>query len=518
MFFRSWLNIPEIKSPHKLILTAILILAAFIYFYNLGRESLTTDEYFSFYLARQPLKNIIFGHQTTSNPNTIPPLYEILLHFWIKIFGVSAFAQRALSAALGITSVYLMYRMGSLLFNLPSGLISAFFASLSFSWFTFFRQNRCYGLFICLALLSFYLFFYLLKNKQSKSCLPILIITNIALVYTNYFGFLIILSQMIMGILEVRDNVWFFKRIMLACFWVILAYLPWYTNLLYDIKKEPLLSVKIYYSQLELRLLSIVITFFADFHIRWEPLLTLLYLPFIARGWVRLHKEKSEGSRYLSLLPFIVYLVNFAIIYSFTLSDRIRYYAAFSFPLFFLLGLGVQKINTRRWQKVILLLFFIFVFVFNFSDFHDFFTRPLNEDWKKATQYIKHVPEYKDKNMIFLFQTRYNPPVFAYYYWDKQVADALIDNIVNYQNYDDDLLAIDTAHKIYLLSEEISDKRLLEKIGAFPDDAWIWLFRYHEPNTSFYLRIHGKEKYFLHQVPLNQELPEINLYLFKRIK
>jgi 4-amino-4-deoxy-L-arabinose transferase-like glycosyltransferase len=523
MFFRNGLKRLERKTAYRLILIAILILAAFIYLYNLGRESLTTDEYFSFYLARQPLAKVIFGHQSSSNPNTIPPLYEIILHLWLKIFGISEFAQRSLSACLGILSVYLIYRLAGLLFNIPTGLISALFASLSLSWFTFFRQNRCYSLLICLSLLSFYLFFYLLKNKKSRLALPFLIITNIALAYNNYFGFLVILCQVIFALLEAKGNMAGFKKILFMCLCVALAYGPWYANLLYDIKKEPLLSIKIPDPQLHMRLFAIFITFFADFHIRWEPLLLLFYLAFIVRGWKRLRREKDENLRYLSLFLFMVYPVTFAVVYWVTLSYRVRYYSTFSFPLFILLSLGMQKITLRPFKKMLLLLVCLFIFVLNFADFRDFFAYSLNEDWRGAAQYIKRIPGYKNKNMVFLFQTKYNSPVFAYYYWDKRIADAFMNNITDYQNYENDLLAmnsqqLNSQHRVYLISEQINDKRLFEKIGAFADDTWIWLFRYHEPSASFYLQINNKDNYFLHQIPLNPELPQINLFLFKRIK
>jgi len=167
---------------------------------------------------------------------------------------------------------------------------------------------------------------------------------------------------------------------------------------------------------------------------------------------------------------------------------------------------------------MLLLLVCVLVFVLNFSDFRDFFAYPLNEDWKGAAQYIKQVPGYKNKNMVFLFQTKYNSPVFAYYYWDKRTADIFMNNITDYKNYEDDLLAMNSGQRVYLISEQIDDKRLFEKIGAFPDDAWIWLFRYHEPNSSFYLYINNRDKYFLHQIPLNPEFPQINLFLLKRIK
>lgn len=519
MFYKSMAAIQNNKEKiYKLILLAILISSAFIYLFNLGRESLFTDEYFSFYLARQPLKQILLGHQSSTNPNTIPPLYETILHFWLKIFGMSAFTQRSLSALLGVLGVFLMYRLTRLLCDTPTGLIASLFASLSFSWFSFFRQNRCYSLFICLTLLSFHLFFQLYKNKKQRSALIFLTITNIALVYTNYFGFLAILCQIIFGLLEAKKNTALIKKVFLMCLWVAFAYGPWYANLIYDIRREPLMSIKIYYPQLYLRILSIISVFFTDFHFRWEPVLTLIYIPFIVRGWLRLYRQRDNYARYLFLLPFIVYCLTFSIIYSFTLSDRIRYYAAFSFPLFILLAVGMRNINTRGIRKIFLLLIFSFISVFNFTDFREFLTYSLNEDWKLAAQYVKQISDYKNKNMVFVFQTKYNPPVFAYYYWDTKVADTFINNIPDFQNYEGDLSAVNTKHRIYLISEEANDKRFFEKIGLFPDDTWIWLFRYHDPLASFYLRIYNEDKYFLHQFPLNPELQQIDLYLLKKIK
>ncbi|MGE5197797.1 MAG: glycosyltransferase family 39 protein, partial [Deltaproteobacteria bacterium] len=109
---------------YALCLIAILIFSAFLYFYRLGNESLTTDEYFSLHVARQPLNAIIFGHEKTSNPNTIPPLYEIIMHFWLNVFGASEFAQRSLSAVFGIMSVYMLYRLARLLLDTQTGLLA----------------------------------------------------------------------------------------------------------------------------------------------------------------------------------------------------------------------------------------------------------------------------------------------------------------------------------------------------------------------------------------------------------
>ncbi|MCJ7826492.1 hypothetical protein MUP56_02660, partial [Patescibacteria group bacterium] len=54
-------------------------------------QSFWRDEAFSVLLAQQPL-SVIF--QKTS---VEPPIYYMLLHFWIKFFGTSEIAARSLS-------------------------------------------------------------------------------------------------------------------------------------------------------------------------------------------------------------------------------------------------------------------------------------------------------------------------------------------------------------------------------------------------------------------------------------
>ncbi len=503
---------------HKLYLIIILILAGGIYFYNLDKESFLTDEYFSLYKAELPLKEIIFGHQKETNPNTLPPLYEIIMHFWLKIFGTGEFPQRSFSAFLGIVSVYIIYRLSRLLFDEKTGLLVCLFASLSFSWFSFFRQNRCYGLFICLTLLSFYLFFYYLKNKQSGLSFAILIITNICLAYTHYFAFLVVSIELLLSTLEVRRNVRWVTDILLVCIWVIFAYIPWYPNLFHDINREPLMNIKIYYSGLGLQLYSIATLLFADFHIEWDPLLTLLYIPLLVIGWIKLNKAGTTKFRHLPLCLALIFLLPFITIYSITLSDRLRYYTPFSFPLFMLLALGIQQINQRKFGRVILLPILVFAATFNIIDFYDFFHNPLHENWKQATQYIKQIPDYENKEMAFVFQTKYNPPVFAYYYWDKKTAASFIDNIANLESYEKDLSAVGAKHKIYLITDDPRKESFLERLDLFPEDTWIWIFRYHDYLSPLYIRLRNNGRYFFHQIPFNPEMPQIDLFLLKKIK
>ena len=115
-------------------------------------------------------------------------------------------------------------------------------------------------------------------------------------------------------------------------------------------------------------------------------------------------------------------------------------------------------------------------------------------------------------------QTKHNPPVFAYYYWDKKTAASFIDNITTLESYEKDISTINTKHKVYLLDANPRDKDFIEKLALFPDNTWIWIFRYHDYFSPLYIRLGSDGRYFFHQITLNKELPQIDFFLLKKIR
>jgi len=174
-------------------------------------------------------------------------------------------------------------------------------------------------------------------------------------------------------------------------------------------------------------------------------------------------------------------------------------------------------VGKARFGKFILLAVAVCGVTFNISNFRDFFRFPLHENWRYAVQYIKKIPNYENEKMIFVFQSKYNPPVFGYYFWNDRVAGSFIDNIVTLEDYSKDLQAIDTKHKIYLMSERDEDG-FFTKLKSFPDDAWIWVFRYHYYFYPLYMRLKNNGDYFFHQVPINPKIKQMDLFLLKKIK
>jgi mannosyltransferase len=152
----NWINIT---------LLLILVLAAFLRFYRLDAQSLWADEGNSVSLSGRSLDHITAG----AAHDIHPPLYYYLLHFWMRVFGNSEFAVRALSALLGTVLVYLTYLLGRHLSDYWLGLVAAFLSAISPFQVYYSQEARMYILLATLSALSVYSFVRFLEAEAAKT-------------------------------------------------------------------------------------------------------------------------------------------------------------------------------------------------------------------------------------------------------------------------------------------------------------------------------------------------------------
>ena len=100
---------------------SITILHAFTKFLFIGQESLYTDEPYSIFYAQQSLKAIYNQCLQDSNP----PLYLFILHFWIKLFGISSVAAKSLSVVANIGTALLIIAFAKKYLNTTSLIIAS---------------------------------------------------------------------------------------------------------------------------------------------------------------------------------------------------------------------------------------------------------------------------------------------------------------------------------------------------------------------------------------------------------
>ncbi|MBK7896066.1 MAG: glycosyltransferase family 39 protein [Anaerolineaceae bacterium] len=80
---------------------------------NLGRDSLWLDEAISYLAAQLPVTQI--ANNTLQDPH--PPLYYLLLHFWLQLVPDSDTAVKLLSALFGILLIPAIYFLSQQLFH-----------------------------------------------------------------------------------------------------------------------------------------------------------------------------------------------------------------------------------------------------------------------------------------------------------------------------------------------------------------------------------------------------------------
>jgi mannosyltransferase len=145
-----------------LILAALTLFAFILRLYLLGEKSIWLDEAFSIALARHDLGDLL---RLTASSDTHPPLYYIVLHFWLAL-GESEAMVRLLSALFSAAAVPLMFVVGRELYDEGgAGLLAA--AVLAFSpfqiWYA--QETRMYALLTFLVLASAAFFIRALRGR-----------------------------------------------------------------------------------------------------------------------------------------------------------------------------------------------------------------------------------------------------------------------------------------------------------------------------------------------------------------
>ncbi len=161
----------------------------------LTAEPASHDEPFTIYHAQFGFSDLIGYLKNYNNP----PLFEIILHLWIKVFGISELAVRVLPMLFSSASVVFVYLIGRDFFTTRVALLASLLFTFSTMQVWYAHDCRVYSLFLLLTLVSFYLFFTLLKEGAlSVKHSLVLIIINVLLIYAHYFGLFVWVLQGIM--------------------------------------------------------------------------------------------------------------------------------------------------------------------------------------------------------------------------------------------------------------------------------------------------------------------------------
>ncbi len=205
--------------------TRLLIIALICFVYvslrvwNLTASCLWFDEIFGVHAAEMSLPNLLWF---VAQDLIHPPLFYVLLKIWIFISGESLFSLRffpVFFSTLAVVPFILLCRQLKLSFLTIAVALTLFAANGSLIKYA--QEVRMYSLLLCFGLFSSWLFARFLHSGKG---FYLLIVANVALVYSHYFGWLIIASEVLAVLILARERL---KQTALMLILVATSFAPW---------------------------------------------------------------------------------------------------------------------------------------------------------------------------------------------------------------------------------------------------------------------------------------------------
>jgi mannosyltransferase len=394
-------SIMNLKKYGFVVVLVILILATAVRLWGINSESYWLDETISIKQAQENYGTTIALIKNDVNL----PLYVSVLHFWVKLFGISESSSRSLSLLFGVLSVGMAYLLGRKLFSERVAILASLFMSLSPLMIYYSQETRGYSLFVFLTLVSFYFFVSYLEKKNNAN-LVAYVIFSLFLIYTHLFAFLVIVVQnvYILYINSFRIKAllsWFVgQAVLLVCF------LPWFSILLNQIANSTRSTMWI-----ATPTSKIVAFTFLDFF--GDTLAIVLFIIVMIFFFVTGNYQTVDCKKLILplswlILPFVL-IVTYSVIFSSLYATR---YLLFTLPaLYLLFAVFVDKLNPKH---AILSRIIICALIISSSiAIVDQVNRTDKDDWRSVSAYIKQNVQ---KDEVIFIDPFYHQEPFAYYY------------------------------------------------------------------------------------------------------
>ncbi|HZS40476.1 MAG TPA: glycosyltransferase family 39 protein [Polyangia bacterium] len=173
--------------------TALAIAAAHagVRLWGLARPGLWGDEAINVWWTREPLRAAIADSLSTLDP----PLFNLLLHGWTRLFGVGEAAVRALPAALAVATAVELFVLARAWFGARAALFASLALLVSGSLQAYAHETRPTTLACALVVASLLALEAVARRPGARAVLALALV-DAALVYTHYLTALFLVAQL----------------------------------------------------------------------------------------------------------------------------------------------------------------------------------------------------------------------------------------------------------------------------------------------------------------------------------
>lgn len=165
-----------------------------------------------------------------------PPLFFVMLYGWFKIFPYTEASGKIFCAIIGIFGILAMYFLGKEFSGIKAGLVAAFITSINLFHIYYSQELRFYSLLFLATAMSFICFLRFIK-KNTPLHQALFILSSCILLYTHYFGMVVVLSQAIIFIgitLVYRKGMSFFLKGGVCAIICLILFIPWLPTVFAD--------------------------------------------------------------------------------------------------------------------------------------------------------------------------------------------------------------------------------------------------------------------------------------------
>ena len=473
------------NKKQVILLIIILSLSFMLRVHQINHEDINKDEGLSIYSASK--ENIIEVIKTSNKIEATPPVYFIILHYWMDLFGSNIPTLRLLSVIFDILAGIIIFLLAKNHFGVKIGFISLLIHSFATLNILYSQEIRMYTLFSFLAILSTFYFLKLLQEPK-KSNYFFYFITSIFLLYTHYFGiFMVLLQYYCYIIFHFKQKNSQFKPINFVMISLSIISLP---NLFFFINKVSEVFDDVFATLIDKYNFPSMISSYSSLFMILLALSSLSILFIFTRYIIKKDLNIKTLKTEKLIIPVIIFisLSFFIISYLFPKSIFFTRYPIFLFPFVYIFMAKLISSIKSKHLKLFILLFVLISSFFSTLHFYSVQTKP---SWNNISFLIENTSNYDDP----IFIQRGSTMLSLMYYLDPNYKIIDISNARDY--YSEDYL---------LLSDDFNPKKLDPFIKS---KFWLITAKPHS-RSRVYLEYFEQN----YQLISEKKYAYVNLYLF----